>query len=135
MDLVAVIVAAAASWVLGAAWYMTLAQPWMEAAGIPRDANGKPQGNGSPLPFLLSAICMLLGAGRLRHILVSSGVAGAIPSAVTGLGVGLFFIAPWTMINNAYGMRPFKLTIIDGGYAVTGCTLIGLVLGLFGVGG
>ena len=23
------------------------------------------------------------------------------------------------MINNAYGMRPFKLTLIDGGYAVT----------------
>lgn len=35
------------------------------------------------------------------------------------------------MINNAYGQRPFKLTLIDGGYAIFGCAVIGLVLGLF----
>jgi hypothetical protein len=51
--------------------------------------------------------------------------------AYAGLGIGVFFIAPWTMINNAYGMRPFKLTLIDGGYSVVGCLLIGVVLTLF----
>ena len=50
---------------------------------------------------------------------------------IAGLGIGLFFISPWTMINNAYGMRPFKLTLIDGGYSTIGCGLIGLVLSLF----
>jgi len=34
------------------------------------------------------------------------------------------------MINNAYTMRPFRLTVIDGGYAIIGCGLIGLVLTL-----
>ena len=33
-------------------------------------------------------------------------------------------------IINAYAGRPFRLTVIDGGYAVIGCTLIGLVLAL-----
>ncbi|MDG1069835.1 MAG: DUF1761 domain-containing protein, partial [Sulfitobacter sp.] len=51
--------------------------------------------------------------------------------AVSGFGIGLFFISPWLMINNAYGGRPFRLTLIDGGYAVIGCTVIGLVLPLF----
>ena len=51
--------------------------------------------------------------------------------AYAGLGIGLFFIAPWTMINNAYGMRPFKLTLIDGGYSAIGSLLIGAVLTLF----
>ena len=46
-------------------------------------------------------------------------------------GIGLFFISPWIMINNGYGGRPFKLTLIDGGYATLGCAAIGLVLGLF----
>ena len=50
---------------------------------------------------------------------------------LAGLGVGLFFIAPWVAINNAYGQRPIALTVIDGGYAVLACSLMGLVLTLF----
>lgn len=131
MGLIAVIAAAAASWVYGALHYMTLSKPWMEAAGIPRDADGKPQGNGSPLPFVLSALAMLVVAGFMRHIFAMSGVESAGAGLLSGLGVGAFFIAPWIMINNAYGMKPAMLTVIDGGYAVVGCGLIGLVLGLF----
>ena len=131
MGLLSVIVAAAAAWLWGAAWYMALSKPWLRAAGVPCDESGKPLNAGSPLPFLLSAIAMLLVAGMMRHMLAMSGLSGAMPSAVTGLGVGLFFIAPWVMINNAYAGRPAILTLIDGGYAVTGCMLIGLILGLF----
>ena len=50
---------------------------------------------------------------------------------MSGLGVGLFFISPWIMINNGYAGRPFRLTLIDGGYATFGCAIIGLVLMLF----
>ncbi|SMY07225.1 DUF1761 domain-containing protein [Flavimaricola marinus] len=131
MELLSVLVAAAGSWVFGAVWYMTLAEPWMEAAGIPRGADGKPQGNGSPLPFVLSAICMILVAGMMRHTFQMSGIDTVGKGLASGLGVGLFFIAPWIMINNAYGMKPFKLTIIDGGYAVIGCAIIGTILTLF----
>jgi hypothetical protein len=129
MEIVSVIAAAAASWVFGAIWYMTLSKPWMAAAGVECDENGRPK-NQSALPFLLSAICMLLVAGMMRHILAMAGIDAPGKSAMTGLGIGLFFIAPWTMINNAYAGRPFRLTVIDGGYAVIGCTLIGLVLAL-----
>jgi hypothetical protein len=129
MEVLSVLAAAAASWVFGAIWYMTLSKPWMRAAGIPMRPDGKPDGNGSPLPFVLSALCMVLVAGMMRHVF---GVVPAIDTlaegAIAGLGVGLFFIAPWTMINNAYAMRPFMLTVIDGGYAVFGCTIIGAVL-------
>ena len=128
MDLVAVLVAAAASWVLGAAWYMTLSKPWMRAAGIKMGADGRPQGNGSPLPFVLSAVCMILVAGMMRHIFSMAGIATVPAGLVSGLGIGAFFIAPWVLINNAYAMRPFQLTLIDGGYAVAGCGLIGLIL-------
>ncbi|MBF9060773.1 DUF1761 family protein [Rhodobacterales bacterium HKCCSP123] len=131
MGLLSVIVAAAVAWLWGAAWYMALSTPWLRAAGVPCDEDGKPTNAGSPLPFVLSALAMLLVAGMMRHLLAMSGLAGAMPAAVTGLGVGLFFIAPWIMINNAYAGRPAMLTVIDGGYAVTGATLIGLVLGLF----
>lgn len=131
MELVNILVAAAAGWVFGAVWYMTLSKPWLAASGIECDENGKPKGGGSPLPFILSAICMIVVAGMMRHMLGMAGIVSAGKSMLVGFGVGAFFIAPWVMINNAYGMRPFKLTLIDGGYAVFGCAIIGLVLGLF----
>ena len=130
MEIINVIVAAAASWLFGAVYYMTLSKPWLAAAQIECDENGKPL-NSSALPFVLSAICMLLVAGMMRHVFAASGVASLGAAAVSGFGVGAFFIAPWTMINNAYGGRPFMLTVIDGGYAICGCTLIGIVLALF----
>ena len=127
MGLLSVLAAAAASWVFGAIWYMSLSKPWLAAAGVECDENGKPK-NTSALPFLLSAICMVLVAGMMRHIFATSGIDTLGKGALTGLGVGLFFIAPWTMINNVYAGRPFALTLIDGGYAVFGCTIIGSVL-------
>jgi len=131
MGLISVLAAAAVAWIYGALHYMTLSKPWMEAAGIPRGADGRPQGNGSALPFLLSAVAMVVVAGFMRHIFATSGVTTPGAGLVSGLGIGAFFILPWIAINNAYGMKPPLLTVIDGGYAVIGCGVIGLVLTLF----
>lgn len=134
MGILSVLAAAAASWLFGAVWYMALSRPWMAASGVPLGANGAPLNAKNPAPYLFSAVAMLFVAGMMRHMLVMAGLSGALPAGVTGLGVGLFFVAPWIAINNAYAMRPARLTLIDGGYAVIGCTLIGLVLGVFAAG-
>ena len=131
MEVVNVLAAAAGSWVFGAVWYMALAKPWMAAAGLEMGADGRPKGGSSPMPFVLSAICMILVAGMMRHVMIMSGLTTVIQGLMTGFGVGAFFIAPWTMINNAYTMRPFMLTLIDGGYAIIGCSIIGVILALF----
>jgi hypothetical protein len=131
MEYLGVILAAIVGFGYGAIHYTTLAKPWMKAAGIPVDENGKPVGgNRSPVPFILSGIAMLVVAGFMRHIFAMSGIDSAGKGLVAGLGVGLFFISPWTMINNAYPGRPFLLTVIDGAYATIGCGLMGLVLTL-----
>lgn len=130
MEMLNILAAAAGGWIFGAVWYMTLSKPWIAAAGIKCDANGRPEGS-SPLPFLLSALCMVLVAGMMRHVFAASGVTSLGGGLVGGLGIGAFFIAPWIMINNAYTMRPFMLTLIDGGYAVFGCAVIGTILTLF----
>lgn len=131
MEFINVLVAAAVGWVYGAIHYMTLSKQWLAASGIECDENGKPKNGGSPLPFLLSALCMILVAGMMRHIFAMSGIVTIGGGAVAGLGIGAFFIAPWVVINNAYGMRPFMLSVIDGGYAVIGCLLMGAVLNSF----
>lgn len=131
MGIIAVIVAAAAGFGFGAVWYMLLAKPWMDAARILVGPDGKREGGSSPLPFVLAAIAMLLVAGMMRHTFALSGIESVGKGLTSGLGIGLFFISPWIMINNAYGMRPFKLTVIDGGYATFGCAIMGAVLSLF----
>jgi len=130
MGILSVLAAAVVGYAFGAIWYMSLSKPWMEAAGVDCDENGQPV-NKSTTPFILSAIAMIVVAGMMRHIFAMAGIDGLGKGLVAGLGIGLFFISPWIMINNAYSGRPFKLTLIDGGYAAFGCGLIGAVLGLF----
>jgi len=130
MGFLSVLIAAAASFAFGAIWYMTLSKPWVEASGITLDENGRPEG-GSPLSFVLAALAMILVAGMMRHTFALSGIETFAKGVLSGMGIGLFFISPWIMLNNTYGMRPFKLTIIDGGYAIFGCAIMGAVLALF----
>ena len=134
MEILNVAAAALASFAFGAAWYMALAKPWMAAAGIECDENGAPMNRANPVPYILSALCMLVVAGMMRHIFAMAGitaVGGFGGGLISGFGIGAFFIAPWVMINNAYVGRPFTLTLIDGGYAIFGCAIIGAVLTLF----
>ncbi|OAN84868.1 DUF1761 domain-containing protein [Sulfitobacter geojensis] len=130
MGIVAVIVAAAAGFGFGAIWYMALAKPWVAAANIQVDADGKPIDK-SPLPFVMAAVAMVLVAGMMRHTFALSQIDDPGKGLISGLGIGLFFISPWIMINNGYGGRPFRLTLIDGGYATFGCAIMGLILTLF----
>lgn len=129
MEIISVIVAAVGGFAFGAAWYMALSKQWVAASGIEVDENGRPT-NQSKTPFILAGIAMLLVAGMMRHTFAMSGIDTLAAGLVGGLGVGLFFISPWIMINNAYGDRPFNLTLIDGGYATFGCAVIGAILGI-----
>lgn len=131
MDSLSVIAAAAAAFVIGAIWYGALSEPWMQASGVPRDENGQPKGGQNPRIFIVSFVLMLAVAGMMRHMFSYAGVDGLAKGVISGAGIGLFLITPWIALNNLYGMRPVKLTLIDGGYATLGCAAMGLVLVLF----
>jgi len=130
MELFNVFLAAVAGFAFGAVWYMKLSKPWVEAAGIEVDADGNPVDQ-SAMPFIMAGVAMLLVAGMMRHVFALAGIETIDKGLISGLGIGLFFISPWIMINNGYGGRPFKLTLIDGGYATFGCALMGAVLTVF----
>lgn len=131
MEVLNVIVAAAACWMFGALWYGMLSEPWMEAAGVAKGADGRPEGMNGPTLYVKSFCLILIVAGMMRHVFEMSGISTIGLGILAGLGVGLFFIVPWMALNHMYGGRPAKLTAIDGGYAAIGCTIIGLVLALF----
>jgi hypothetical protein len=131
MEIVSIIVAAIAAFAFGAAYYMALAKPWMAAAGIKVGDDGKPANSASATPYIVSFICIILVAGMMRHVFALSGIETPGKGLQAGLGVGLFFITPWIFINTGYSDRPWKLAVIDGGYATAAAAIIGLILTLF----
>ena len=133
MQFLVVILAAAVAYGFGALWYIRMSKPWMAAAGIPVDADGKPKGSGSPMPFIIGFVAELVVAGMMRHIFVQSNLNTVRLGAMGGFGIGAFLISPWVMMNYSFAGRPFRLTLIDGVNSVVGCTLMGIVLGLFAV--
>ncbi|MFW8593788.1 DUF1761 domain-containing protein [Cribrihabitans neustonicus] len=131
MEFLSVLLATVAAFALGAGYYGALAKPWMEAARIPRGPDGRPKGADDKKIYAIAFVLQLVVAGMMRHVFALSGIETLGAGLVGGAGVGLFFISPWLALNNLYGMRPAKLTLIDGGYAALACAVMGLVLTLF----
>ena len=130
MAYLAVLVAAAAGFAIGAVWYIALSKQWIKAAGIAVGPDGRPQG-GSPLIMVYGFLCVLVVAGMMRHAFAMSGIDTLGEGLVSGLGIGLFFITPWITLNVLFGMKPKELAMIDGGYATLACGVMGMVLTLF----
>ncbi|MCY4207217.1 MAG: DUF1761 domain-containing protein [Roseovarius sp.] len=126
MEYLAVVVAAGAGFGVGAIWYALLSSQWMDAAGISKEAG---DGNSGLLPFAVAFIAYLLVAGMMRHMFELSNIDDLAKGLVSGIGIGLFLISPWIMMNNSFAGRSFKLSIIDGGCATVGCAVTGAVLG------
>jgi len=131
MELLNVVAAALAAFAFGAVWYMSMSKPWIRAAEIPVDASGKPQGNGSAMPFVVGLVAMLVVAGMMRHVFAMSGLTTVGQGVMGGFGIGAFLITPWVAMNYAFGMRKPALTLIDGVNSVVGCTIMGVVLNAF----
>lgn len=128
MGFIAVLVAAAASYGFGAAWYMALAKPWMAAAGLSEEEVQQ----SDPTPYIIAGVCAVVVAGMMRHIFAMAGITTFGNGLISGFGLGLFIATPWIVTNTAFGNRPRNLALIDGGYATFGCTIMGAILGIFG---
>lgn len=130
MEFIAVLVAAAGAYAFGAVWYMVNAKSWMAATGITQEQIEGDVGK-DPTPFIISAIMVIVVAGMMRHVFGMAGIDTVTKGFLSGLGIGAFIVAPWIVTNYAYAMRPKTLTLIDGGYAIIGCTIVGTILALF----
>lgn len=131
----AILMAAAASWLFGAAWYMALSKPWMQAAGYAnQEAMLGPDGKVSPAPFILSFVAELMMAWVLAGVIghLGPGQATLANGVISGLFVWLGFVITTMAVNNAYTRRRPALTLIDGGHWLGVLMLQGAILGWMG---
>ena len=131
MEFVNVLVAGLAAFAAGAVWYMSLDKQWIAASGVPVDSDGKPANASNPMTYITGLICAVIVAGMMRHVFVLGDIDTIGKGLISGFGIGAFLAAPWLVTNYSFAARPRALMLIDGGYAILGCSVIGLVLNLF----
>jgi hypothetical protein len=128
----AVLVAAAAGFAFGAAWYMTLGKAWM--AALSRSAAEIRASGQGPLAFATAAAAQLVMAfflaGLVGHL--EAGAPTLAGALTTGFFVWLAFIATTMMVNHRFQGARWSLTAIDAGHWLGVLLVQGLVIGLFG---
>jgi hypothetical protein len=124
---IAVIVAAAACFLLGGLWYspVLFGKAWQRETGLTDEQLKK--GNAAMI-FGVSFVLALLAAWNFANFL------GPRPSVMFGTAVGfsagLLWVAGSFGINYLFERKSFKLFAINGGYHTLQFTVIGLVLAL-----
>lgn len=127
LNYVAIVFAAIAANVIGAAWYSKLmfANAWLPLVGKSEE---EVSGTQTVLPFVVSIASSIVLAFVLAIIIdqVGSGVnAGVIVGAIAGVGIFAMGDAP----HAAFVGRPPMLYLIDAGQTSTGMIAMGAILG------
>lgn len=126
INYLAVVIAAIAGFMTGAAWYGVLGKQWMAAVGL---TEKQVKANPSPAPFILAGLANLIMALMLAGILAHMGRSGLINGVLTGLSVWFGFILTTITVNYAFASRPRALTFIDTGHWLAVLTVIGAIIG------
>ena len=140
VNYLAILVAALAGWVIGAAWYMSLSKQWVAAQGktveeFKAQADAAKGTSQAWMPYLLAFIAELIMAwvlaGLLAHL--GPGETTVWNGIVSALFVWVGFVVTTLAVNNMFSMRKPMLTVIDSGHWLAVLVVMGFVLGLFSV--
>ena len=130
----AILVAAVAAWLAGAAWYMSLGKYWQAALGMTKEqmeaCRTRPL---AWLPFVLVFIGHVVMASTLAGILAHFGIVTVKDGVITGALCWFGFVLTSMLANNAFAMRSYRLTVIDGGHYLLVLVLMGAIIGAMGV--
>ena len=134
INYLAVLVAAVASWIVGAAWYGVLGKQWLAALGRTQaDMTGPDGKRRIPVgPMITSFVAELLMASLLAGLMAHFGAVSIKIGAIVGGLCWLAFVATTITVNNAYPGRKLMLTIIDSGHWLAVLLVQGVVIGAFG---
>jgi hypothetical protein len=128
MNWIAIVVAAASSFLLGGLWYSNalFGAVWNREAGRdPKAAEGR-----HPARVFGPAIAFALVAAIAYAWLVPPP-SDAAQAALQGLAVGAGLVAASFGINYSFATRSNTLLLVDGGYHTLQFLLYGLVIGLW----
>jgi hypothetical protein len=129
----AIVIAAVAAWLAGAAWYMTFGKTWMAALGTtPEKMQAARKGPAAFLPFVYAFVAELVMAWMLAGLLQHMTPAFAISvknGAIAGAHCWVAFVLTTMLVNNSFAGRDWRLLWIDGSHWLLVMVLMGAILG------
>lgn len=130
INLIAVLVAAAVSYILGGFWYSPLlfGKNWTAALGKSEEELKQVS---KIKAYLGSLIATLIMAYVMAHFVAYANASTLLLGATTGFWAWLGFVATTGLINSLFQGKSMKLFIIDAGYFLVGMILMGAILGVW----
>ncbi len=125
----AILIAAIAHWALGALWFSPwlFAEAWLRGSGMTLEEARKMS---TPLgSYVLSFLAPLLTAYVLSLVIRYARVATAVGGAAVGSMLGAGLVAAENLPHVIFAQRPISVYMIENGYAVAGCIVMGAILG------
>lgn len=120
---IAIIAAAASTFVLGGLWYSVLfARPWQRAAAVSDEQLRR----GAPRVFIGSALLALIMAASLAAFI---GQSGLVFGLFAGAAAGVTWVAAAFGVNYLFERRSLLLWVINAGYNVLAFSVMGLIIG------
>ena len=138
INTLAIVIAAVAGWLAGAAWYAVLGPHWVAAQGKTKaefDAQ-RAAVKGTPaawLPFALAFLADLAMAWVLAGMVGHLGVVTIRSAVISALFAWGGFVLTTVLINNAFAGRRYALTAIDSGHWLVAMLIMAVVIGWIGV--
>jgi hypothetical protein len=127
INYLAVLAAAVATFILGAAWYIGFSEPWMRLAGLTEAQIQAGGGGGSA--YAISFITYILGAYAMSLLFKSMNISTVQTGALTGALIGALLIGGNIFTNNAYELKPIGLSVLNAGFSAISGAAMGAILG------
>jgi hypothetical protein len=127
----AVVVAAAVYFVVGAAWFSpgVFGKPWMDAIGFD-DSKPRPQMN--PASYAGPAVLYLIASAVTAMLAKATGTDTVSEGVILGLMVGVGYALTVTATDAVFDPnkpKPWTWFAISGAYHVVALVLVGMIIG------
>jgi surface polysaccharide O-acyltransferase-like enzyme len=124
----AVWIAAIVFFVIGAIWYSALAGQWLAAIGKTMEQMAADPG-GSPLPYVIGFVAILVMCYTLSWLLQRLQAATFAGGMGVGAAIGVGFVAANLALNYGFEWRSISLWLINALYATVGLGIAGAIIG------
>ncbi|MFH1701199.1 MAG: DUF1761 domain-containing protein [Candidatus Zixiibacteriota bacterium] len=130
INYLAVIVAAAAYWLLGALWYSKaiFGKAWLEGLGKTEEEAKKDH---KPVNLLWVLIFSFFSAYGIARILVWTHLEPVWGGFGIGLVAAICFVVASNATNGLMENRPCKIFMVNAFYNLIGFIIMGLIIGLW----
>ena len=127
-QIIAIIAATIASYIVGSIWYLAIGKHWREALGW---AEGPVPYRPKPAELIVAFAGQLMMAAALSLLIRHLGHASANRGILIGASVWLGFVLPTLATNVVFQRRSLALIWQDGGHWLLLLGVQGAVIGFF----